>query len=168
MNLHAIVRPVIPVVHPDEPVTWYRSTGQVESGYGLVERSYAEGVPLIAQVQSESDAALYYANRASDNSIVRKFYLMASPDTPPASIVRPEARSGDFIRRRDGRFWYVEAVNEDFSANANWVCVRGVLQDTIPAELQTVVDSETAPEPESEPEPNPGPDPGNGGEDGGN
>ena len=168
MNLHAIVRPVIPVVHPDEAVTWYRSTGQTESSYGLVTRTYAAGVPLVAQVQSEGDAALYYANRAGDNSIVRKFYLMASPDTPPASIVRPEARSGDFIRRRDGRFWYIVAVNEDFSANANWVCVRGVLQDTIPAELQTVVDAETAPEPEPEPEPSPDPDQGNGGEDGGN
>ena len=165
MNLHAVVRPVIPVVHPDESVTWYRSTGQQASGYGLVTRSYAEGVPLVAQVQSDGDAALYYANRAGENSIVRKFYLMADASTPPASIVRPEARSGDFLRRRDGRFWYVDAVTEDFSANANWVCVRGVLQDTIPAELQTVVDAETAPEPE--PEPNPDPDPGNGGEDGG-
>ena len=131
---------------------WYRSTGQQESGYGLVTRSYAAGVALVAQVQSEGDAALYYANRAGENSIVRKFYLMASPDTPPASIVRPEARSGDFLRRRDGLFWYVDAVLEDFSANAGWVCVRGVLQETIPAELQAVVDAETAPEPEPEPE----------------
>ena len=153
MNLHAIVRSVIPAVHPDESVTWYRSTGQSASGYGLVERSYAAGVPLAAQVQSEGDAGLYYANRAGENSIIRKFYLMASPDTPPASIVRPEARSGDFLKRRDGRFWYVDAVTEDWSANAGWVCVRGVLQDTIPAELQAVVDAETAPEPEPEPEP---------------
>ena len=153
MNLHAVVRSVIPAVHPDESVTWYRSTGQAASGYGLVERSYAAGVQLVAQVQSEGDAALYYANRAGENSIVRKFYLMASPDTPPASIVRPEARSGDFIRRRDGRFWYVDAVLEDFSANAGWVCVRATIQDTIPAELQAVVDAETAPEPEPEPEP---------------
>ena len=150
MNLHAVVRSVIPAVHPDESVTWYRSTGQAASGYGLVERSYAAGVPLVAQVQSEGDAALYYANRASENSIVRKFYLMASPDTPPASIVRPEARSGDFLRRRDGRFWYVDAVTEDWSANAGWVCVRGVLQDTIPAEQQEVVDAETAQEQEAE------------------
>lgn len=164
MNLHAVVRPVIPVVHPDEHVTWYRSTGQQAVDWGQVTRSYAAGVQLVAQVQSEGDAALYYANRAGENSIIRKFYLMASPDTPPASIVRPEARSGDFIRRRDGRFWYVDAALEDFSANANWVCVRGVLQDTIPAELQAVVDAETAPEPE----PSPDPDPGNGGEDGGN
>ena len=142
MNLHAVVRSVIPVVHPDEQVTWYRSTGQQAVDWGQVTRSYAAGVPLVAQVQSEGDAALYYANRAGENSIVRKFYLMADASTPPASIVRPEARSGDFIQRRDGRFWYVDAVLEDFSANAGWVCVRGVLQDTIPAELQAVVDAE--------------------------
>jgi hypothetical protein len=33
-------------------------------------------------------------------------------------------------------------VTEDWSANAGWVCVRGILQDTIPAELQAVVDAE--------------------------
>ena len=118
MNLHAVVRSVIPAVHPDEGVTWYRSTGQTASGWGLVTRSYATGVQLVAQVQSEGDAALYYANRAGENSIIRKFYLMASPDTPPASIVRPEARSGDFIRRRDGSWWYVDAVSEDFSTRS--------------------------------------------------
>ena len=150
MNLHAVVRSVIPLVHPDESVTWYRSTGQTASDWGLVTRSYASGVQLVTQVQSEGDAGLYYANRAGENSIIRKFYLMAAPDTPPASIVRPEARGGDYLRRRDGRFWYVDAVSEDFSANAGWVCVRGVLQDTIPAELQAVVDKETEPEPEPE------------------
>ncbi len=150
MNLHAIVRSVIPAVHPDESVTWYRSTGQQESGYGLVTRSYAAGVQLVAQVQSEGDAGLYYANRAGENSIIRKFYLMADPATPPASIVRPESRSGDFLRRRDGRFWYVDAVLEDFSANAGWCCVRATIQETIPAELQAVVDAETAPKPEPE------------------
>ena len=153
MNLHAVVRAVIPAVHPDETVTWYRSTGQTATDWGLVTRSYASGVQLVAQVQSEGDAALYYANRAGENSIIRKFYLMASPDTPPASIVRPEARSGDFIRRRDGSWWYVDAVTEDWSANAGWVCVRGVLQDTIPVELQAVVDKETEPDPAPEPEP---------------
>ena len=148
MNLHAVVRSVIPAVHPDEAVIWYRSTGQTATDWGQVARSYAAGVQLVAQVQSEGDAALYYANRAIENSIIRKFYLMASEATPPASIVRPEARGGDFLRRRDGRFWYVDAVTEDFSANAGWVCVRGVLQDTIPAELQAVVDAETASGPE--------------------
>ena len=150
MNLHAVVRSVIPAVHPDEAVTWYRSTGQTASGWGLVTRSYAAGVQLVAQVQSEDDAALYYANRAGENSIVRKFYLMADASIPPASIVRPESRSGDFLRRRDGRFWYVDAVLEDFSANAGWCCVRATIQETIPAELQAVVDAETAPKPEPE------------------
>lgn len=148
MNLHAVVRCVIPAVHPDEAVTWYRSTGQTASDWGLVTRAYATGVHLVAQVQSEGDAALYYANRAGENSIIRKFYLMADASTPPASIVRPEARSGDFLRRRDGSWWYVDAVTEDWSANAGWVCVRGVLQDTIPAELQAVVDAETEQEAE--------------------
>lgn len=163
MNLHAIVRSVIPAVHPDEAVTWYRSTGQTAMDWGQVSRTYAEGVPLVAQVQSEGDAALFYANRAAENSIVRKFYLMADPATPPAGIVRIEARSGDFILRRDGTWWYVDAVTEDFSANAGWVSVRGVLQNTIPGELQAVVDAETAPEPDPEPD-----DPDAGGEDGGN
>jgi len=150
MNLHAVVRASIPAVHPDESVAWYRSKGQTAADYGDVVRQYAAGVQLVAQVQSEGDAALYFANRAGESSIVRKFYLMASPATPPAGIVRPEARGGDFLRRADGGWWLVDAVKEDFSANAGWVCVRGVLQDTIPAELQAVVDAETGQEQEAE------------------
>ena len=60
MNLHAVVRSVIPAVHPDEGVTWYRSTGQTESNWGLVTRSYAEGVQLVAQ---EAHYALAFASR---------------------------------------------------------------------------------------------------------
>ena len=136
MNLHAIVRGIIPAVNPDEPVVWYRSTGQQASGYGEIEPTYADPVTVAAQVQSEGDEALFHADRAGDNSIVRKFYLMASPSTRPAGIVRVDARNGDYLQREDGTWWLVVAVLEDFSFKSGWTCVRGVQQNTIPASLQ--------------------------------
>ena len=136
MNLHAIVRNAIPAVNPDESVVWYRSTGQQASGYGEIEPTYADPVTVAAQVQSEGDEALFHADRAGDNSIVRKFYLMASPATRPAGIVRVDARNGDYLQREDGTWWLVVAVLEDFSFKSGWTCVRGVQQNTIPASLQ--------------------------------
>ena len=136
MNLHAIVRGIIPAVNPDESVVWYRSTGQQASGYGEIEPTYADPVTVAAQVQSEGDEALFHADRAGDNSIVRKFYLMASPATRPAGIVRVDARNGDYLQREDGTWWLVVAVLEDFSFKSGWTCVRGVQQNTSPAALQ--------------------------------
>ena len=59
MNLHAIVRGIIPAVNPDESVVWYRSTGQQASGYGEIEPTYADPVTVAAQVQSEGDEAAW-------------------------------------------------------------------------------------------------------------
>ena len=129
MNLHAIANVAVSQVNPNETVLWYRCTGQdPTAGYGVVKPSYAAPVSLSAQVQSDSDAALFYADRVGQNTLVRRFYLHASPATPPAGIVRPDARGGDFLQREDGGWWYVTAVIDDFSAKSGWVCVRAVWQ----------------------------------------
>lgn len=129
MNLHAIANVAVSQVNPNETVLWYRCNGQdQEAGYGIFKPSYAAPVVLQAQVQSESDAALYYADRAGQNTLTRRFYLHASPYTPPAGIVRPDARGGDFLQREDGEWWYVTAVLDDFSAKSGWVCVRAEWQ----------------------------------------
>lgn len=132
MNLHALVRGVIPIVNPDETVLWYRNAGQTHSDYGIETPSFAAPVSVTAQVQSESDASLYYQERAGDNSIIRRFYLMASPSAYAAGIVRIDARGGDVLRREDGSWWLVEGVIDDFSFKSGWVCVRGVLQNVVP------------------------------------
>jgi len=132
MNLHELVRGFIPIVNPDETVQWYRNVGQSHGDYGVVTPVFAEPVSAVAQVQSESDASLYYQNRAGDNSIVRRCYMMGDEPVQPAGIVRPQARGGDVIRRADGSWWLVNGVIDDFSLQSGWVCVRMVLQSERP------------------------------------
>ena len=153
MNLHELVRGCIPIINPDETVQWYRCTGQTTGDFGVVTPVFADPVAVIAQVQSESDASLYFQQRAGDNSIVRKFYLNGSEPTQPAGIVRPDARGGDVLRRADGSWWRVNGVIDDFSLQSGWVCVRGVLQNTRPDGI---------PDPDA-PDPEPGEGDGNGG-----
>ena len=149
MNLHAIANTAVSMVNPNETVIWYRCTGQDPvAGYGVIKPTYAAPVTLKAQVQSESDAALFYADRVGQNHLIRKFYLFADAATPPAGIRRPDARGGDFLQREDGGWWYITAVLDDFSAKSGWVCVR--------AEWQ--VNGPELPEPEPEPEPTPEPE----------
>lgn len=138
MNLHAIANPAVSTVNPNEPVLWYENRGQSTDDSGLVSPVFASPVSLIAQVQSESDAGLYYADRVGQNSIIRRFYLHGTQEQRAAGIVRPEVRGGDYIQRTiNGLFYLVDAVLDDFSATSGWVCIRGVEQANTPAPFET-------------------------------
>lgn len=132
INLHAIVRPAVTAVHPDEAATLYRSTGMTNVK-GEVKAVYAAGVFVKAQIQSLSDDKLFHAGRTGQNNTTRKAYLFADAGTmeKPAPIVRPLSRTGDMLRRADGTWWLVESLLEDFS-HAGWVCVGIVLQTKAP------------------------------------
>lgn len=129
MNLHKIVRGSINAVHPDETVQILRSLGSKPDEDGRPVTHYLRLVDVPAQIQSESDAALFHANMAGQNTIVRKIYLFSpkDPKRQPASIFRPLSRSGDYIVQKDGTVWLVNAVVENF-ADVHWVCVRATLQ----------------------------------------
>ena len=120
LNLHAVVRGSINAIHPDEEVQLLHSTGSVPDENGFAAPQYERTMGVMAQVQSEGDAA---------NSIVRKFYLFAPKDfaKQTAGIFRPLSRAGDYILRKDGTVWAVDAVLENFSG-VNWLSVRATLQ----------------------------------------
>lgn len=132
INLHGIVRQKIASIHPEEAITLYRSIG-IENVKGEIKAKYAAGIFVKAQIQSESDDALYHSNRTGQNNTTRKAYLFAddSLSEKPAPLIRPISRTGDMIRRADGTWWLIDAMLEDFS-HANWVCVRLVLQTKAP------------------------------------
>lgn len=137
MNLHAIANPVVAAVNPNESVQWYENLGQSNDASGYITPLFAEAVTMTAQVQSESDAALYYSDKVGQNSIIRRFYLHAAPENPTAGIVRAEVRGGDYLFRTLNGCWYlVDAVLDDFSARSGWVCVRGIEQASTPAPFQ--------------------------------
>lgn len=126
MNLHHLVRNAIPSVHPDETITLYASSGQVNDR-GRVTPIYAAPVRVKAQIQSESDSTLNHAGRMSLNTETKKAWFYGTPGQFPAGIVRPLSKNGDMVKREDGTWWLVTGVLEDFSS-VGWVSVRLVLQ----------------------------------------
>lgn len=135
LNLHNIVRGAITAVHPDETVTLYRSTGQVNE-YGVVKAQYAPPLTVKAQVQSAGGESLQLVEKTSQDTAVMSFYLYADAAMPPAGIERPFARGGDMIRRDNGTWWLVTGTSDDF-ARVGWVCVLGTLQELPPAGVET-------------------------------
>lgn len=137
INLHGVVRGVVNALHPDAKGTLYRSTGQTTSADGKVKATYAEGVPVLVQVQSESPTELFHTDRVGQEEVSRKMYLFsaAGTDARVAGIVRELARNGDMLRMDEpgvpGVWWLITAVVEDFS-RSGWCCVRATLQVKAP------------------------------------
>lgn len=129
LNLHDIVRGAINSVHPDEEVQIIRSEGSTPDENGFAVTRYSRFTGVRAQVQSESDAALFHADMAGANSIVRRFYLYTPKSVieQPAGIFRPLTRAGDYIARSDGTIWLIDAVIDNF-AGVNWLSVRATMQ----------------------------------------
>ncbi len=140
-NLHSIVNPIIQTLHPNVSAALYRSTGQTNVK-GEIKATYAEGVPVECQIQSESAETLAHANLVGSEEVSRRFYLFSSQTNTDrvASIVRPIARNGDFIHIGDTGGWYANswwlctAIVEDFTraGSLGWSCVRCTLQVTPP------------------------------------
>ena len=126
INLHHVVRGAITTVHPDETILWYQNKGAANVG-GILKPSYAEPLPLVAQVQSESDASLMHANRADMNTETIKVYLYWDAQTNPLNLDRFTAKGGDIFKRADGTFWLVTALTDNF-ADVGWVSCRAVRQ----------------------------------------
>ena len=130
LNLHALVRGAINSVHPDLDAVLYRNTGQETIAGGNIIPSYAKGLAIKAQRQSESATTLAHADKVGQENVSRKFYLYSDhqPKTKVAGIVRPLARGGDMFKLVcDKTWWLVDAIIEDFTASG-WVCVRATLQ----------------------------------------
>lgn len=141
INLHDVVRGIIPVLHPDRKALLIQSMGK-SNVRGVVTPFFADAVQISAQVQSMGNDDLRAMNDTSRVEIQRKAYLYS--DTPsqliPQTIVRTLSRGGDFLRLDDGSWWLVTGMMEDFSASG-WVCVRLVQQVVVPAQVKEKADA---------------------------
>lgn len=140
INLHDIVRAVIPVLHPDEDVLLVQSTGNANVR-GVVTSTYADPQMVIAQIQSMGTDELKAQTDVSVSGEQRKCWLYSDtvPGITPDGIYRPLARGGDIIRRADGSWWYVAGLIEDFTASG-WVSVHIAEQITVPGMVQDLAD----------------------------
>lgn len=126
INLHHIVRAPITNVHPDEALLWYQNLGAQNVG-GILKPSFADPLPLVAQVQSESDAALMHADRAGMNTETVKVYLYWNTQKAPLNLDRFTAKGGDMFKRSDGSWWLITGLTDNF-ADVGWVSCRAVRQ----------------------------------------
>ena len=152
INLHDIVRPVIPVLHPDEDVLLVQSTGNVNVR-GIVTPTWAMPQMVFAQIQSMGADELKPQTDVSVAGEQRKAWLYSDTvaGLTPDGIVRPLARGGDLIRRADGSWWYVAGLQEDFTASG-WVSVHIAQQITVPDAVLELVEAWEHPEGDGEDE----------------
>ena len=139
INLHSLVRGVIPVLHPDEDILLIQSKGQ-QNVRGVVLPIYADAMLMKAQIQSFSNDDLKAMNDTSRVEHQRKAWLYSETDLGqiPQTIVRTMERGGDIILRSDGTWWLIAGMMEDFS-ESGWVSVRIVAQETVPDAVKDIV-----------------------------
>lgn len=139
INLHHIVRSVIPVLHPDEKIYLILSKG-MSNNRGVVSPVYEEPLPVGAQIQSYTTDDLIALNEEMRKENLRKAYLYS--DTPqglvPEGILRSLSRGGDLIYRKNNTWWLIKGMMEDFSASG-WVSVSIVQQITVDDSAKVLV-----------------------------
>jgi hypothetical protein len=134
MNLHAIARRAVSSVNAEETVTLYRNIGHTSED-GVLTPEWAPPETVSAQVQTEKEDALQWANETGSVVVTRKFYLFGTPLDRAEGIDRPRGKGGDVLKRTDGTWWLITAVLEDFSGSG-WTSVRGTLQTGAPLGLE--------------------------------
>lgn len=130
MNLHAMVRGLINSVHSDEICTLIQSDGG-DVVDGIFENSYKDGIQIRANWQPTGEP-LSHEDGMSLTMQEEKVYLFSDPASPVKGVTRlPTLRTGDFLQRKDGTYWLVTDVEEDWSASG-WALVRVTQQEGKP------------------------------------
>ena len=134
INLHDVVRRAITAVHPDETVEVYFNIGQVNN-WGEITPIYEGPYSCQAQVQSESDSALFHSNNAGMNTETVRVYFYQNNARAISDLSRFKERGGDMFQRPDGSWWLITALPDNFSS-VGWISVRATLQVNGPQNIQ--------------------------------
>ena len=133
LNLHDIVRAAITYNHPDEEVQLYFNIGQ-ENTWGTVTPTYQGPYAVMAQVQSESDAALFHSNNVGMNTETVRAYFYQDQALPIFDLSRFNQHGGDMFQRSDGSWWLITGIPDNFS-DVGWISTRATLQVNPPSKI---------------------------------
>ena len=122
MNLSDVVAGAVAAVNPRVLCQIRRSTGNTQAAGGKRVPTYADPVPVTAQIQSLTYNDLTAIDGLNIQGVKRAMYL----DGDWAGLVRSDRRGGDLITTPDGRVWLVAMVLEHWDS---WVKVAVTLQD---------------------------------------
>lgn len=131
-NLHGLVRGAINTVNPDISAQWYVSTGATTAAGGKQTASYADPVPVRAQVQAVTGQDLRKYNFLQAQGVFRAVYMFGNPD----AINRVESKGGDLLKFPQYptgavRTWLITKVDEPWTAGNGglaWCRVIATLQ----------------------------------------
>lgn len=116
MNLHKIANAAVKTVHPNEVITLFKALGQVNE-FGIVKAKYLAPEVFEAQVQDDADSGLTHSDTVNQTGHAKRFYVNkydGGSGLEPHDLVRQKNRTGDIILRKDGTYWLVTAVIEEF------------------------------------------------------
>lgn len=118
MNLHGMVRGVIPAVNPDITVVLKKSTGYTKSADFKQVPSYAAPVNVSAQVQALSKSDLRHLDKLNITTVQHKVYMFGDQQM----AVRADGTGGDILTFK-GHDWKIMCVFETWLTG--W-CAFGV------------------------------------------
>lgn len=123
MNLHGIVRGVIPSVNPDTDIIWQQSNGNTVNAAFKPTPGYAADQPVRGNVQALTGKDLRHPALQNIQGVVRGVYLFGNVQ----GVVRPDAKGGDllvFPQMRGGtpQTWLVVAVLETWGVDGGGWC----------------------------------------------
>ena len=131
MNLHAMAIGPIKIVHKTEVCNVYQSSGQTNNK-GKITSTYKDPFEAEIDVQPMTPQEFQTYQEIRDVQIDWKCYMYSTTDYPIAGTTRlPELRTGDFIKRANGRWLLITAVLENW-VDEGWCCVGAVEQQTPP------------------------------------
>lgn len=120
INLHALVRPLIAAINPDQPVIILQS-----AGFAVVDFEqkpvWSPAVPVMAQPQPVPDKVLQFLAQQRGNSIWHDFYLSGEWN----GLRRATEQGGDLLYW-NGFEWQVDQVLEAWAPTVGWTKVRCV------------------------------------------
>lgn len=120
LNLHALVRPLITAVNPDQTVVVLQSAGFEIADYAQ-RPVWKAAVAAQAQPQPVPDKALQFLVQQRQNSLWQDFYLEGEWN----GLRRAKEQGGDLLYW-DGFEWQVDQVLERWSPTVGWTKVRCV------------------------------------------
>lgn len=130
LNLHAVVRQVIPAVNSDVTGYWYQSKGSVISSGGRQQPAYNAPLTVQCQVQPPSGRDLRFIDFLQLQGVIRTVWMFSDPQ----SIVRVNQTGNDLLlfpqwAGAPNDVWMVQQMPESWNVvNDGWSKIFAVLQ----------------------------------------
>lgn len=131
LDMYKILRPVLHVIQAEESIKIYKFAGQ-KFYKGVYVPLYHNPVEVHSHVQAKDKGKLSHTNTLATSSYSAIFYVNIDEIMELTSLKRVKACGGDIVERRDGTFWLVTDIIDDFTASLAWFSFLATLQNIKP------------------------------------